>query len=179
MSIKGLPFFRVVFIGLFCSSVAIVGTIAGCFFTEGVPQWSGSGFIRKELLEYAEIAVLPFHGDKKGEASDTFAENFRDKFPQIKLVKREQVLEVFQEQDLASDRLDEATRRKIGRVFGVQALIAGDIYYPSIFRWLLQIQVIDVEDGRILGRSLVEINYLGAEGMKEACRIAVQNLTRE
>ena len=86
-------------------------------------------------------------------------------------------MEVFQEQDLYSDRLDVATRRKIGQVFGVQAIIIGNIYYPSIFRWLSQIQVIDAENGQIMGRSFVEINYLGAEGMKEACRIAVQNLT--
>ena len=67
----------------------------------------------------------------------------------------------------------------MGQVFGVQALIGGNFYYPSIFRWLLQIQVIDAESGQIMGRSFVEINYLGAEGMKDACRIAVQNLTRE
>jgi TolB-like protein len=151
-------------------------TVAGCLFTGGVPQWSGSGFIRKELLQYDKVAVLPFQGDKKGEASDTFAENFREKFSQIELVKREQVVEVFQEQDLYSDRLGEATRRKIGQVFGVQALIIGNVYYPSIFRWLLQIQVIDAESGQVMGRSFVEINYLGAEGMRDACRIAVENL---
>ena len=27
-----------------------------------------------------------------------------------------------------------------------------------------------------MGRSMVKINYMGAEGVKEACRIAVQNL---
>jgi hypothetical protein len=41
----------------------------------------------------------------------------------------------------------------------------------------LQVQIIDVETGEVLGRSLVEINYMGAEGVKEACKIAVQNLT--
>jgi TolB-like protein len=175
MSTKSLWLLRLVFLGLFCSSI----TVAGCSFTGGVPQWSGSGFIRKELLEYKKAAVLPFQGDSKGEASDTFAENFHEKFPQIELVKREQVLEVFQEQDLYSDRIDEATRRKIGQVFGVQAFIVGNVYYPSILRWLLQIQVIDVETGEIMGRSLVEINYVGAEGLKEACKIAVKHLTQK
>jgi len=172
MTIKSLGFFRLVFLGLFCSSI----TVAGCSFTGGVPQWSGSGFIRKELLEYKKVAVLPFQGDSKGEASDTSAENFHEKFPQIELVRREQVLQAFQEQDLYSDRIDKATRRKLGQVFGVQAFIIGNVYYPSILRWLLQIQVIDVETGEIMGRSLVEINYVGAEGLKEACKIAVKNL---
>ena len=174
MNAKGLLLFRLLFLGLFLSLI----TVAGCSFTGGVPQWSGSGFLRKELLEYKKAAVLPFQGDSKGEASETFAENFHEKFPQIELVRRDQVLEAFQEQDLYSDRIDEATRRKIGQVLGVQALIVGDVHYPSIFRWLLQIQVIDVESGEVMGRSFVEINYVGAEGVKEGCRIAAQNLTR-
>jgi hypothetical protein len=174
MSIKGLWFFRLVFLGLFCSSI----TFTGCSFSGGVPQWSGSGFSRGEILDYKKAAVFPFKGDTRGEASDAFAESFHETFPQIELVRRDQVLEAFQEQDLYSDRIDEATRRKMGKVLGVQALIVGDVYYPSIFRWLLQIQVIDVESGEVMGRSFVEINYVGAEGVKEGCRIAAQNLTR-
>jgi hypothetical protein len=63
-------------------------TVAGCLFTGGVPQWSGNGFNGKALLDYDRVAVLPFQGDPEGEASDTFAENFREKFSQIELVKR-------------------------------------------------------------------------------------------
>jgi hypothetical protein len=141
-----------------------------------VPQRSGSGFIGRELLKYKKAAVLPFQGDPKGEASDTFGESFHEKFPQIELVKKEQVLEVFQGRDLYSDRIDKATRRKLGQVFCVQAFIVGNVYYPSILRWLLQIQGVDVETSEIMGRSLVEIDYMGAEGLKEACKIAVKNL---
>jgi len=170
MCIKSPWFFRLIFIVLFFSLI----TMAGC--PDGVPQRSGSGFIRKELLEDKKIAVLPFEGDPEGRVSDTFAEKFHEKFPQIELVRREEVLDVFQNQELYSETVDEATRRKIGRVFGVQALVVGNIYYPSILRWLLQIQVIDAESGQILGRSLVEIDYVGAEGAKVACKIAVRNL---
>jgi len=176
MGTKNLRFFHLIFLGLLCSSITIVGTIAGCFFTGGVPQWSGSGFIRKDLLEYKKVAVLPFKGDSGGETSGNFAETFHEKFPRFEVVRRGQVLEAFQEQDLYPERIDEATRRRIGQVFGVQAFITGNVYYPSIFRWLLQIQVVDVEKGEIMGRSFVEMNYVGAEGMKEACKIAVKNL---
>ncbi len=172
MSMKSLWFFRLFFLGLLCSSILI----AGCLFVGGTPQWSGSGFIKKELLEYEKVAVLPFSGDPKGEASHAFAEDFHEKFPQIGLVRRGNVLEAFKEQELYPNRIDEVTRKEIGRVFGVQALIAGDVYYPSILRWLLQIQIIDVESGKVMGRSLVEIDYAGAEGVKEACKIAVRNL---
>ena len=148
----------------------------GCSFTGGVPQWSGNGSIRKELLEYKAIAVLPFKGDAKGEASYTFAQAFHEKFEPIALVGRKQVSEFFKEKDLYPDQLSEVTRREISEVFGVQALIIGNVYYPSILRWLQQVEIIDVETGEVMGRSMVKINYMGAEGVKEACRIAVQNL---
>lgn len=148
----------------------------GCSFTGGVPQWSGNGFIRKELLEYKAIAVLPFKGDAKGEASDTFAQAFHEKFEPITLVGRKQVSEFFKEKDLYPDQLSQVTRREISEAFGVQALIIGNVYYPSILRWLLQVEIIDVETGEVMGRSMVEIDYMGAEGVKEGCRIAVQNL---
>jgi hypothetical protein len=166
-------FFCLVFFGLFCSSIIATG----CSFTSGVPQWSGSGFIREEFLDYKKFALLPFKGDTEGEASDVFAQSFHKKFQQIALTERKQLLGIFEEQDLYPGQLNEATRRKIGEVLGVQALIIGNVYYPSILRWLLQVQIIDVETGEVLGRSLVEINYMGAEGVKEACKIAVQNLT--
>jgi hypothetical protein len=142
-----------------------------------VPQWSGSGFIREEFLDYKKVVVLPFKGDTRGEASDAFAERLHEKFPQVALFEQKQLLGIFEEQDLYPGKLNESTRRRIGKVLGVQALIMGDIYYPSILRWLLQVQIVDVETGEVMGRSFVEINYMGAEGVKEACKIAVQNLT--
>jgi len=173
MNIKKLLLFCFIFSGLFC----IFMIVSGCSSNGWVPQWSGSGFIKKEFLDYQKVAVLPFKGDTKGEASDTFAQSFQERFHQITLVDRKQLLGIFQEQDLYSDRLNETTERKIGEDFGVQALIAGDIYYPSILRWLLQVRIIDIETGEVMGRSLVEIDFMGAEGVKQACRIAVQNLT--
>jgi hypothetical protein len=172
MDLKRILSFGLVTLGLFYSSIFATG----CSFTGGVPQWSGNGFIRKELLEYKRIAVLPFKGDEKGEATDTFAQTFQEKFETMALVERKQLLEIFKEKDLYPDQLSEVTRREISEVFGVQALIIGNVYYPSILRWLLQVEIIDVETGEVMGRSMVEINYMGAEGVKEACKIAVQNL---
>jgi hypothetical protein len=149
----------------------------GCSSTGWVSQSSGSGFIRKEFSEYRRVAVLPFEGDPKGEVSNSFAQRFHEKFPQVALVEPKQLLGIIEEQGLYPDQLSEATRRKIGQVLDVQALIRGNVYYPSVVRWLLQVQIIDVETGEVMGRSLAEIDFMGAEGMKEACRIAVQNLT--
>lgn len=151
----------------------------GCSSTVKVPQWSGSGFLKKEFLGYKKVAVLPFEGDSKGEASEDFARAFHGKFPQMELVEPKRLLEVFRKEDLYPNRVNEGTRRKIQESFGVQALVMGNVYYPSIVRWLLQVQIVDAETNEVLGRSLAEIDFMGAEGAKEACKIAVQYLTPE
>jgi len=163
------------FLELLCVSVMV----AGCTSTVKVPQWSGSGFLKKEFLGYKKVAVLPFEGDSKGEVSEDFVRAFHEKFPSMELVESKQLLEVFRKEDLYPNRVNEATRRKIRESFGVQALAMGNIYYPSIVRWLLQVQIVDAETNEMLGRSLVEIDFMGAEGAKEACKIAVQYLTPE
>jgi hypothetical protein len=162
-------------LGLFCASVIV----AGCSSIVRVPQWSGSGFLKKEFLGYKKVAVLPFEGDSKGEAAQDFARAFHGRFPQIELVESKQLLEVYRKEDLYPNRVDEATRRKIQESFGVQALVMGNVYYPSIARWLLQVQIVDAETNEVLGRSLAEIDFMGAEGVKEACEIAVQYLAPE
>jgi len=151
--------------------------VAACSSTVKVPQSSGSGFLKKEFVEYKKVAVLPFEGDSKGKVSEDFAQAFRAKFPQMELVGPKQLLEVFQKEDLYPNRVTEATRRKIQESFGVQALVLGNVYYPSIVRWLLQVQIVDAETNEVLGRSLAEIDFMGAEGVKEGCKIAVQYLT--
>ena len=173
MSMGKMWVFRFIFFGLFCLFIITMG----CSSNGWVPQRSGSGFIRKEFFDYRRAALLPFDGDTKGEVSNVFARTFHEKFTQIEVVGQGQLLKDFREQDLYSNQLNEAVRRKIGEVFGVQAIIVGNVYYPSILRWLLQIQIIDVETGEVIGRSLVEINFVGAEKVEEACRIAVQYLT--
>ncbi len=159
-------------LGLVCVSLIV----AGCS-TVKVPQWSGSGFLKKDFLNYNKVAILPFEGDSSGETSKDFAQAFHEKFPQMELVESKQLLEIFQKEGLYPNRVNEATRKKIQESFGVQALVMGNVYYPSIVRWLLQVQIIDIETGEMMGRSLVEIDFMGAEGRKEACKIAVQYLT--
>lgn len=152
--------------------------VTGCSSLKaGVPQWSGSGFLRKEFLQLKSVAVLPFEGDDSGEVSDAFAESFYERFPQISTVDRKRVLEVFRGQALNVGRLDDATREKIGRTLGVQAVITGNVYYPSIVNWFLQVEIVDTDTGKMMGRSMVEIDFMGAEGKKKGARFAVEKLT--
>jgi len=73
--------------------------------------------------------------------------------------------------------MDDATRTKIGRRVGAQALITGAIYSPGLLSWFLQVKITDVETGRMLGRSTVEIHSLSATDLEEAARLAVENLS--
>jgi predicted RNA-binding protein with EMAP domain len=74
-------------------------------------------------------------------------------------------------------QLDDATRLKIGRRVGAQALITGAIYSPGISSWFLQVKIMDVETGRMMGRSTVEIDSLSATDIEEAARLAVEQLS--
>jgi len=156
-------------------SLLLIIPVSGCAL-KGAPQSSASGFIREELFDYRSIAILPFEGDETGEVTNAFANSFRERFPQIEIIGQRRIREIFGEEDLGPDQWDERMRREVGEKLGAQALIAGNVYYPSILRWLLQVKIMDTETGRILGRSLAEINYMGALGFKEGCDLAVQQL---
>ena len=151
--------------------------LMGCSSNFGVIQWSGSGFLRKEFLEYKRIAVLPFEGDDSGEVLNAFTESFREKFPQISIVDPEQVAEALREQTLNLGQVDDAMRAKVGKTLEAQALITGNVYYPTIRRWLFQVIILDTETGRVMGRSLAEIDFMGALRKAEGAHIAVEKLT--
>jgi hypothetical protein len=57
-----------------------------------------------------------------------FAQAFRERFPQIEFVGQGELLKDFREQDLHSDLLNETMRRKIGELFGVHAIIVGNVF---------------------------------------------------
>jgi len=156
----------------------LIFLVMGCYTNKvGVPEWSGSGFLRKEFLEYRSVAILPFGGDDSGEVSDAFTESFHERFPQIAIVDRKRFLEFFGDPALNTGQLNDAMREKVGKTLAVEALIRGDVYYLSILRWLLQVEIVDTGTGKMIGRSMVEINFMGAEGKKKGARFAVEKLT--
>ena len=149
--------------------------VTACASVEiNVPR-SGSGFLRKEFLEYRSVAVLPFEGDDSGEVSRAFAVSFHERFPRISIVDRKRVQEVLGS-TITPGRLDQATLETIGKALDVQAVIKGSVYYPSIVKWFLQIEILDTKTGEMMGRSLVENEYSGALGKEDAARFAVEKL---
>ncbi len=154
-----------------CLFLSIVFSVMGC------AQSGGSGFIREEFLKYETIAILPFEGDDTGQVAKAFARNFHEKFPQISILGGRQFLDNPPEEKLNFDQLDDATRLKIGRRVGAQALITGMIYSPGLLSWYLQVKIIDTETGHVLGRSMVQIDSLFATDIEKAARLAVEKLS--
>jgi len=154
-----------------CLFLSIVFSVMGC------AQSGGSGFIREEFLKYENIAILPFEGDDTGQVAKAFARNFHEKFPQISILGGRQFLDNPPEEKLNLNQLDDATRLKIGRRVGAQALVTGMIYSPSLLSWYLQVKIIDTETGQVLGRSMVQIDSLFATDIEKAARLAVEKLS--
>jgi hypothetical protein len=154
-----------------CLFLLIVLSVMGC------AQSGGSGFLRKEFLKYQNIAVLPFEGDDTGEVAKAFASNFHERFPQISILGGRQFLDNPQEEKFNLNQLDDATRLKIGRRVGAQALITGMIYSPSVLDWYLQVKIVDTETGQVLGRSMVEMNSLFSTDIEKATHLAVEKLS--
>ncbi len=161
--------------GRVCLSLCLFLLVAFCVM--GCAQLSGSGFLRKEFLTYENIAVLPFEGDDTGEVAKAFAWNFHDRFPQISILGGRQFLDNPQEEKFNLNQLDDATRLKIGRRVGAQALITGFVYSPGLLRWYLQVKIIDTETGQVLGRSMVEMNSLFSADTEKATHLAVEKLS--
>lgn len=154
----------------------LIIVVTGCSLKLCVPHQGVSGFLKKEFLEYKSLSILPFEGNDSNEVSKAFAMSFHERFPQISIADRKQVSEVLRGQFLTSDWLDGEGRLRIGNTLGVHALITGNIYYPSITRWFLQVVIFDTETGKVMGRSLVEIDYMGAMGKGEAARFLSRSL---
>ena len=142
----------------------------------GCAQQRGSGFLRKEFLDYQNVAILPFEGDDTGEMAKAFGWNFHKRFPQISILGGRKFLDNPKEEKINLNQLDDATRLKIGRRVGAQALITGSIYSPSISSWFLQVKIIDTETGEVMGRSMVEIGSLFPTDIDKATRLAVDRL---
>lgn len=168
-------------IGMILALFFPIALISGCTFNQGVPAWSGSGFLRDEFLSYKSVGILPFEGDESGEVVNAFRQSFKERFPQIPTVGTGELLATLRgmgiSTGIAPDRLDEATRKGLGKALGAEALVLGDVIYQTITTWILQVVIVDVETGRVLGRSTVQIGYMGAEGYRQGARFAVEKLT--
>lgn len=93
----------------------------------------------------------------------------------ITFVERSRLKDVLSEQDLLQGRIDEKTRAKIKRIFGVEALIMCTYYDDDaggVAGKKLRIRVVNSETGEIVGSVITRAR----DDFGYHCEIAVQAL---
>jgi hypothetical protein len=111
------------------------------------------------------ITVWPFDSDVLGHEAHTderllAQEIFPDLLgaelsvsPRLRLVERQRLDDVFNEQKLgASELADDATRLRLGRLVGARWMVFGS-YLRIGDSWQINVRVVDVESSRILATS--------------------------
>jgi TolB-like protein len=154
---------------LLCLTCAII-LAAGC------QQQQGGGFLRKQVLTFQKVAILPFEGDQSGQVSQCFTTSFKERFPKMEVFDQYRLLQTFPREDLYPNQLSQATRTKIGEILGAQAVVVGNVFSASITSWYLQVRVIDTQSGETLGASSVQMPGTESQGTMQACWTAVQQL---
>ena len=130
-------------------------------------------FTKPELLGRIRLAVLGLTPEQE----QIFMASYTKAFPgqMITFVERNRLKDVISEQDLLQGRLDEKTRAKIKRIFGVEALIMC-MYYDDdaggATRKKLRVRIVDSETGAILGSVITRAR----DDFGYHCEIAVQAL---
>jgi hypothetical protein len=110
-------------------------------------------FTKPELIARARLAVLGLTPEQEQILMACYTKTFAGQI--ITFVERGRLDKVISEQDLLKTRgrLDEATRAKIKRIFGVEALILCEYYDADTGGTgkKLRIRIVDSETGVIIG----------------------------
>jgi hypothetical protein len=141
--------------------------LAGC----GQQQTRGL-FTLSELKDYNRLAVFGLTAEQE----QVFMACYTKGFPgqSTTFVERAKLHEVIKEQDLLKPalRLDEETRAKIKRIFGVEALILCDYSPAAAVNEVakLRVRIVDSATGAISGSVIVEghkvFDILSAEAIR-------------
>ena len=113
-------------------------------------------FTRPELLSRGRLAVLGLTAEQEQMLMACYTKTFSVQI--ITFVERNRLQDIIGEQDLRKGRLDDETRAKIRRIFGVEALIMCE-YYDSTTGGSgkkLRIRIVDSETGAILGSVITQ-----------------------
>lgn len=137
-------------------------SISGFFLLAGMALLPGCAprrygtealFTRPELITRARLAVIGLTPEQEQILMACYTKAFAGQM--ITFVERNRLRDILGEQDLLKpqERLDEATRAKIKRIFGVEALIMCE-YYDATTGGTgkkLRIRIVDSETGAIIG----------------------------
>ena len=113
-------------------------------------------FTKPELITRSRLAVIGLTPEQE----QIFMAHYIKAFPAqvITFVERNQLQEIISEQDLLQGRLDENTRAKLKRLFGVEALIMCTYYDGSDGLGIkkFRVRIVDSATGAIIGSVITE-----------------------
>ncbi len=135
--------------------VAALGGMCGCYVSG---PWTSYGvFTRPELNRYERFAVFGVRGEKEQIFMAEFIKAFTGQ--NIVFVERGRVSDILSEQDALEGRLNETTRARLQKIYGVQALVLCDYLIaeePTDGREMkLRVRVLDTETAAIIGSVVV------------------------
>ena len=121
-----------------------------------------------------KTAILPFEGDF-GNMGSEFSRLYLGMYTDLNIIERNDLLELFNEQDLYPDRVSSETRTKIQELFGADLLVLGSVWHKKHFsfihtllpwkwddiiskHWYVLIRIVDAETG------LIYANYYLRDG---------------
>ena len=113
-------------------------------------------YTRPELKTYQKMLITGLSGEMEQILMGCYGRTFRDQ--SIVFVERERIKDIFSEQDLLPDRVDEKTRAQLRSVASVQAIIYG--YYDAAMQGeekveTFRLRIVDVGSGEVVGSAIV------------------------
>lgn len=170
MSVRGNA---VAFLSL---SVVIVAMLlqAGC------SQNTSALFTKPDLLKYERMAVLGLDLEREQIFMAAYVKTFVSQ--RVTFVERSQLNNILGEQDLLKERpqerLDDKTRARIRKIWGVEALVMCQYYQDESLPGKprkLRVRIVDSETGAIVGSVVTE----GYPRFEDHARVAVESLRKD
>ena len=157
----------IILIAMYVCSILLGKTILPNNYIDGFTDYnfSSGAECSGESINCQTTAVLPFAGSFGAKASD-YARLYLGRYTDLKIVERDDMVKLLNEQEFYPGRLNESTRAKIKEVFGADLLVVGEVWHKphlSIFNivfpwrwqdiitkhWYVLIRIIDTETGQI------------------------------
>jgi hypothetical protein len=139
--------------------VPLLGLAGGCKNPDQPGNTSSGSLVQKSQMKWPErvprrVAVLPFEGNKDVTTQTTDLMSTELLKLGFDMIERSRLGTVINELKLSNSGLiDDATRRKLGSILGVEAVFIGTISGGEKFYQLkehLNVKFIDVENGKVL-----------------------------
>ena len=137
----------------------ILPVLAASFLLPGCTTKKRALFTQPQLFNYHRLAVLGLTPEQEQVFMAHYLNTFSGRM--LTFVERRRLDDIIGEQDLRPGRLDQATRAKIRKIHGVEALVLcefGAQQGSETKRKKLRVRIVDTENGVIVGSVLTE-NY--------------------